>query len=235
MQANRKQHRTIEAAAWNLYRYTELKLNVWSLKRQKKNCWIESLRRHRLPARILIGHWPCHKLLAKCVRVLEKSCVHMCMLELQACVSECMCVCPWPMGRRLWQACLLAAFFGLWIRELIILQLRLSEACSHTRTHPHTQAFTHACTHICRHIYTFTHGQSEDIYSTAHTQAHIHTHTHTHTHTHRQWQGLKKTNWNEIRYQLNTPAGKECFDYRNKTVRPADFFLWYLFRHFSSG
>lgn len=43
-----------------------------------------SKRRHKLPAPVLIGRRPSHKPLANHQRVLEKGCVHMRLLELQA-------------------------------------------------------------------------------------------------------------------------------------------------------
>lgn len=63
------------------------------------------------------------------------------MLELQACVYVCV-LDQWA-GDSDRLVCS-KHFFGLWIRELIILQLQLTEAC--TQTHSPTEAFTHAYT-----------------------------------------------------------------------------------------
>ncbi len=103
-------------------------------------------------------------------------------------------------------------------------------ARTQSHTHARTQAFTHARTHIpfCRHTCTFTHG-----HCVAHTQTHKHTHAHTHKHTHRQRQGLRRTNWDELKYQPNIPARRELYDYQNNTVKSPDSFLLYLWKNLS--
>ena len=90
-------------------------------------------------------------------------------------VCVCVCVRPWPMGRRLWQACLLAAFFGLWIRELIILQLRLSEARLHAPNRTLMCTRAHTAIHTCMHTHprcTFTNGHSVGMHAHSHARTH---------------------------------------------------------------
>lgn len=116
-------------------------IDIESVQRQKEALTAESNHwRDRNPAPILIGQRPCHKLLAKCLCVLEKGCVHMCMLELQGCVY----------------VCVLDQWAGDSDRLVCSKHFLVSGSESsssygynwgaHAHTQP-TQAFTHACTH----------------------------------------------------------------------------------------
>lgn len=87
----------------------------------------------------------------------------------------CVCVCPWPMGRRLWQACLLKAFF--WS-----LDQRAHHLTATTDWGMHTDTLTHGgvytCIHttlLCRRWCTFTHGHNVSVYYRL-TLAQAHTH-----------------------------------------------------------
>lgn len=146
-QQYRQTERSREAASWKLYWYRECAKTEGST--AESNHW-----RDRNPAPILIGQRPCHKLLAKCLCVLEKGCVHMCMLELQGCVY----------------VCVLDQWAGDSDRLVCSKHFLVSGSESsssygynwgaHAHTQP-TQAFTHACTHkpslqTLMHIHTQT-------------------------------------------------------------------------------
>ena len=155
----------------------------WRLQRQKKNCWVQSLRRQRLPAPILIGHWPCHKLLAKCLCVLEKGCVHMCMLELQACV--CVCVLDRWAGDSDRLVCsqhfLVSGSESSSSYSYGCLRHACTHPIAHSCVHARTQPFTHACTHI-----PDAHSQMGTVWVCTLT----HMHARTHKDSSRDWRGL---------------------------------------------
>ncbi len=177
------------------------KRECWSLWGQKKNCWIQSLRRQRLPAPILIGQWPCHKLLAKCLCVLERGCV----VYICACLScgrVCMCL----------RVCVLDRWAG--DSDRLVCSQRFSVSGSESSSSYSYGCLRHACTHPITH--TCTHA---GVYTCMHShpslqiQSHIHTWAqcgHTHSQCPWQWQGLRRTNWHELKYQPNIQARKRA-------------------------
>lgn len=148
----------------------------------QKTCgWIQPLRRQRLPAPILIGHWPCHKLLAKCLCVLEKGCVYICACL--SCRHLCMCLCVCVLDR--WAGDsdrLVCSQHFFWSVDQRAHHLTATADWGMlTRTHTHTQAF-----YTCMHTLPFLWSHMGTMWA-----------YHTHANSDRLWQILKRTNWYE--------------------------------------
>lgn len=122
----------------------------------------------RRSAAVLIGRWPCHELLAKCLCAWEGSGTYVHAWIVCVYMWFCACARPWPMGRRLWLACWLSAFF-----------LSLDQRAHHLTARPNMHALPNSLTRTG--IYTCMHADPF-LQTHMHRRTHIGVHTYTGTH-----------------------------------------------------